>query len=71
MTTFFLGGGRTLTCSRYRLRYFFANNAFKKKDGSTRYTHIEVGQRQGYFINPINGGGEKMYTDQICNMIDF
>ena len=34
-------------------------------------TPIKVGQRKGYFINSINGGGEKMYTaDQICNMID-
>ena len=68
---FFLGGGRMLTCSRYRLRYFFVHNLFKKKDGSTRYTHIKVGQREGYFINSINGGGEEMYTDQICNMTDF
>ena len=28
-------------------------------DGSTRYTHIKVGQRKGYFINSISGGGEK------------
>ena len=42
------------------------HNPFKKKDGSTRYTHIKVGQRKGYFINSINGGGENLYTaDQI------
>ena len=51
---------------------YLVHNSFKKKDGSTRNTHIKVGQRKGYFINSINGGGEKMYTaDQICNMIDF
>ena len=42
---FFLGGGgqeggRTLTCSRYRLRYFFVHSSFKKKDGSTVTSHI-------------------------------
>ena len=44
----------------------------KKIDGSTRYTHMKVGRRKGYFTNFISGGGEKMYTaDQICSMIDF
>ena len=87
MTIFFFWGGdlifiigkknrlytklSTLTCSRYWLHYFFVHNSFKKKDESTRYTHIKVGQRERYFINSINGGGEKMYTDQICNMTDF
>ena len=66
------GGGRALTCSRYRSGYSFVYNSFKKKDGSTRYTYIKVGQRKGYFINSINGGGEKLYTaDQMCNIIDF
>ena len=33
---------------------------------------MKVGQRKGYFINSINGSGEKTYTaDQICNMTDF
>ena len=56
---FFLGGGVTLTCSRYRLRYFFVHNSFKKKDGSTRYTHIKAGQTEEYFINSVNSCGEK------------
>ena len=48
------------------------HNSLKKKGGSTRYTHIKVGQRKGYFINSINGGGGKTYTaDQIRNMTDF
>ena len=34
------------------------HNPFKKKDGSTRYTDIKGGQKKGYFINSINGGGE-------------
>ena len=67
MTNFFIF---FLTCSRYRLHYVFVHNSFKI-DGSTRYTNIKVGQREGYFINSINGGGENMYTDQTYNMIDF
>ena len=60
-------GGR----SRYRLSYFSVHNSFRKKDGSTSYTHIKVGQRKGYFNNSISGSGEKMYTaDQMCNMVD-
>ena len=35
------------------------HSSFKKKDGSTRYTHVKVGQRKGYFINSINGSGKK------------
>ena len=34
------------------------HNAFKNKDGSTRYTH-KVGKKKEHFINSINGGGEK------------
>ena len=57
--------------SRYQLSYFSVHNSFQKKDGSTSYTHIKVGQRKGYFNNSISGGGEKMYTaDQMCNMVD-
>ena len=48
------------------------HNSFKKKDGSTRYTHIKIGGRKGYFVNSINGGGENMYTtNQRCKMVDF
>ena len=35
------------------------HNSFKKKDESTCYTHIKDGKWKGYFINSINGGGEK------------
>ena len=36
------------------------HNSFKKKDESTLYTHINVGQRKGYFINSINGSGSSL-----------
>ena len=50
----------------------FVHYSFKKKDGITRYIHIKVGQRKGYFNNSINGGDEKMYTtDQMCNTVHF
>ena len=43
------------------------HNAFRKKDGSVRYTHIKVTRAQGYFTHDINGGGDNMYTaDNIC-----
>ena len=48
------------------------HNAFRKKGGSVRYTHIKVTRVQGYFTHDINGGGDNMYTaDNICKMIEF
>ena len=48
------------------------HNAFRKKDGSVRYTHIKVTRAKGYFTHDINGGGDNMYTaDNICKMIEF
>ena len=48
------------------------HNAFRKKDGSVRYTHIKVTRAQGHFTHDINGGGDNMYTaDNICKMIEF
>ena len=38
------------------------HNAFRKKDGSVRYTHIIVRRTKGYFIHDTNGGGDNMYT---------
>ena len=47
------------------------HDAFRKKDGSVRYTHIKVTRTQGYFTHDINGGGNNMYTaDNICKMIE-
>ena len=48
------------------------HNAFRKKDGSVRYTHIKVTKAKGYFTHDINGSGNGMYTaDNICSMIKF
>ena len=48
------------------------HNAFRKKDGSVRYTHIKVTRTKGNFTHDINGGGDNMYTaDDICKMIEF
>ena len=48
------------------------HNAFRKKDGSVRYTHIKVTRAKGYFTHDINGGGDNMYTaGNICKMIEF
>ena len=48
------------------------HNAFRKKDGSVRYTHIKVTRAKGYFTHDINGSGNGMYTaDNICRMIVF
>ena len=48
------------------------HNAFRKKDGSVRYTHIKVTRAEGHFTHDINGSGDNMYTvDNICKMIEF
>ena len=49
-----------------------AHNAFRKKDGSVRFTHIKVTRAKGYFTHDINGGRDNMYTAvNICKMIEF
>ena len=47
------------------------NNAFKHKNGKTRYTHIKVCRNKSYFTSdPLNG--ENKYTaNDICKMIEF
>ena len=48
------------------------HNAFRKKDGRVRYTHIKVTRAQGYFTHDINDSGNNMYAaDNICKMIEF
>ena len=48
------------------------HNAFRKKDGSVRYTHIKLTRAKEYFTHNINGGGDNMFTaDSICEMIEF
>ena len=42
------------------------HNAFRKKDGSVRYTHIKVTRAKGYFTHDKNSSG-----DNICKMIEF
>ena len=45
------------------------NNAFKHKNGATRYTHIKVGRNKSYFTsNPLNGDN-KYTANDICKMI--
>ena len=42
------------------------NNAFKHKNGATRYTHIKVCRNKSYFTSdPLNGAND------ICKMIEF
>ena len=63
-----------LHCNYHKKVSFPCNvvhNAFRKKDGSVRYTHIKVTRAQGYFTHDINGGGDNMYAaDNICKMIE-
>ena len=48
------------------------HNAFRKKDGTVRCTHIKVTRAKGYFTHDINGGGDNMYTtNNICKIIEF
>ena len=47
------------------------NNAFKHKNGATRYTHIKVGRNKSYFTSdPINGDN-KYTANDICKMTEF
>ena len=47
------------------------NNAFKYKNGATRYTHIKVGRNKSYFINDPLNGDNKYPANDICKMIEF
>ena len=48
------------------------HNSFKRRDGSNRYTHINLTSGNGYFIDTINPGGDNLYTaDQLCRMVEF
>ena len=52
----------------YYLIFKIVHNAFRRKDGSVRYTHINVRRSKGCFTH----GGDKMYaTDGICTMFEF
>ena len=45
------------------------NNAFKYKNGATRYTHIEVGRNKSYFTSDPLNGDNKYTANDICKMI--
>ena len=47
------------------------NNAFKHKNGATRYTHIKVCRNKSYFTSDHPNGDNKYTADDICKMIEF
>ena len=47
------------------------NNAFKHKNGATRYTHIKVGRNKSYFTNDPLNGDNKCTANDICKMTEF
>ena len=47
------------------------NNAFKHKNGATRYTHIKVGRNKSYFTSDPLSGDNKYTANDICKMIEF
>ena len=47
------------------------NNAFKYKNGATRYTHIKVGRNFRYFTSDPLNDDNKYTANDICKMIEF
>ena len=47
------------------------NNAFKHKNGATRYTHIKVGRNKSYFTSDPLNGDNKYTVNDICKMNEF
>ena len=47
------------------------NNAFKHKNGATRYTHIKVGRSKSYFTSDPLNGDNKYTANDTCTMIEF
>ena len=47
------------------------NDAFKCKNGATRYTHIKVTRNKSYFTNDPLNGDNKYTASDICKMIEF
>ena len=47
------------------------NNAFKHKNGATRYTHIKVSRNKSYFTSDPLNGDNKYTANDICKMIEF
>ena len=47
------------------------NNAFKLKNGATRYAHIKVGRNKSYFTSDPLNGDNKYTANDICKMTEF
>ena len=47
------------------------NNAFKHKNGATRYTHIKVCRNKSYFTSDPLNGDNKYTANDICKMIEL
>ena len=47
------------------------NNAFKYRNGATRYTHIKVGRNKSYFTSDPLNGDNKYTANDICKMVEF
>ena len=47
------------------------SNAFKCKNGATRYTHINVGRNKSYFTSDPLNGDNKYTANDICKMVEF
>ena len=50
---------------------YIINNAFKHKNGATRYTHIKVGRNKSYFTSDPLNRDNKYTANDICKMIEF
>ena len=47
------------------------NNAFKHKNGATRYTHIKVGRNKSHLTSDTLNGDNKYTANDNCKMIEF
>ena len=47
------------------------NNAFKHKNGATRYTHIKVCRNKSYFTSDPLNGDNKYIANDICKITEF
>ena len=47
------------------------NNAFKHKNGATRYTHIKIGRNKSYFTSDPLNGDNKYPANDIGKMTEF
>ena len=54
-----------------RMNNIIINNAFKHKNGATRYTHIKVGRNKSHFTSDPSNGDNKYTANDICKMIEF